>query len=99
MPLATILITSFEQRPFLMDAIMSATNQTVENLEIILVTKFDAKSILSQSLTKDLRYFEVKDAKTKGALIKYGLKRARTDIIMFLDDDDVFYPDKAEYII
>ncbi|MEM3873049.1 MAG: glycosyltransferase family A protein [Nitrososphaeria archaeon] len=80
MPLSTILITSFEQRPFLMDAIMSATNQTIENLKIILVTKFDAKSILLQSLTKDLRYFEVKDAKNKSPLIEYGLKRARTDI-------------------
>ena len=94
----SVIITAYNRKKFLMDAINSVLNQTLNRskYEIILVKNFD-----DENIDEIVHRNEIKCINMNGTIGKYlyaGLSRAEGQIISFLDDDDMFFKNKLEVV-
>ncbi len=99
LPYISVIITAYNRKEFLLNAIKSAVNQTLDKkyYEIIVVKNFEDKTIddfingnkiiniLSNNIGGNSKYIE-------------GLEIAKGNIISFLDDDDSFLSNKLEFV-
>lgn len=97
-PLVTCIIPSKNRPQLVVRAVASALGQTHENMEVIVIddsTNAETQKVLCE-LGTPIRY--IKNEKSKGAQYSrnVGLHEAKGDIITFLDDDDVWMPEKIE---
>lgn len=98
-PNVSVVITAYNRREFLLEAVRSAMNQTLreEYYEIIVVKNFyDAEidEFLAESHITPI-------FSTKENLVEFtieGIQAASGDIIMFLDDDDRFLLGKLKTV-
>ena len=96
----TVIVTSFNRRQFLLRALNSVLIQSLERSKYdIIVTKnfYDEKidSILSKNNVKSLIFEGI----GIGPRIIDSLSEVKTDIVCFLEDDDIFEPDKLKIIL
>lgn len=97
-PRISVIITAFNRRKYLKNAIDSVLNQTLDSAmyEIIIVTNFEV------DLQIDKKHFSsiiiCNTEKERLNLMIYGIKAAKGDYLCFLDDDDLFNKDKLELI-
>ncbi len=97
-PLVTCIIPSKNRPQLVTRAVTSALNQTHKSMEVIVIDdSTDAKTqkALCESGTP-IRY--IKNEISKGAPYSrnVGLHEAKGEIVTFLDDDDVWMPNKIE---
>jgi glycosyltransferase involved in cell wall biosynthesis len=95
-PTISVVIPTKDRAEKLVDAVESAFNQTIEILEIIVVddaSETDPRPLLS-SFGEKLRYEKL--ARNSGANVarNRGIELARGTLVAFLDDDDIWLPDK-----
>ncbi len=101
-PLVTVIITTYKRPGAIGKAINSVRGQTYKNLEIIVVDdnmfgSFDhleTEKICTQY--PEVQY--VKNAKNLGGGLSRnaGIEQASGEYIAFLDDDDIYNPDKVK---
>jgi len=96
-PSFSIIITAFNRKEFLSAAIRSCLEQTFprDKFEIILVKNFVDPTI--DSLARDnncILYSNI--GGTIGEQLQVGIEASSADIICFLDDDDLFLPNKLD---
>ncbi|MEM0134946.1 MAG: glycosyltransferase family 2 protein [Thermoplasmatales archaeon] len=93
----SIIVTAHNRKKFLNDAVKSVLRQTISRdyYEIILVKNF-VDDVIDSELKVDNFNVVVSDAETVGAKISVALDLAKGDVIVFLEDDDVFEPTKLE---
>lgn len=99
MPIVSAVITTHNRFEPLEKAIQSVLTQTFEDIECIVVD--DASSDLTQERYKNdprIIYIRIEPQDSKGAnhARNTGIKRAQGRYIAFLDDDDVWLPQKIE---
>ncbi|MEE8429196.1 MAG: PIG-L family deacetylase [Gammaproteobacteria bacterium] len=92
-PLVSVIMRSID-RPQLEEALHSVDLQTYPNIEVIVV---NAKGHGHSQIGKKGRRFTVRvagggEALPRSRAANIGLEKARGDYIIFLDDDDMFYP-------
>jgi len=98
-PFISVIITAHNRREFLLEAVNSALNQTLpkDEYEIIVVKNFE-----DERIDKFLEEHNVKNIVTKeepiGADIVKGVEESRGEVISFLDDDDLWLPQKLEIV-
>ena len=101
MPLVSVIIPYFNKKNYIKDAVNSVLNQTFKNLEIIII--YDDENLIDYYyLTdefknkKNIKIF--KNIKNIGAGLSrnFGIKKAKGEIIAFLDSDDLWLPTKLE---
>lgn len=101
----SVIIPTYKRSEFLERAIDSVLNQSYSNIEVIIVDDNDPSSNYRYDTEKKmLRYQEnskVKYTKNNnnlgGALSRNeGIFKASGDFITFLDDDDIYLPDKIK---
>lgn len=102
-PLVSVLIPTYNRANYLEIALQSALDQTYQNIEIIICddsTNDDSKRMLISYLKMhpQIHYYN-----NGGNLGEYGLNNfkkciqfASGEYINFLNDDDIFYPEKIE---
>lgn len=104
-PLVSVIITTYKGNNNLLRAINSVFAQTYKNIEIIVVDDNDPNSdsrkwteINLEKYLYDKRFKYIKHEKNKNgsAARNTGIKNSRGYFISFLDDDDIFLPDKIE---
>lgn len=105
-PLISIIIPTFNRSERLSQAVESALKQTYKNIEVIIVNDNVADSEQDRATEKVADAYCEKDIRTRSIHTdgKVGGGRARNiacrhacgDYLAFLDDDDVFLPDKIE---
>lgn len=104
-PLVSIIIATYRREEGLRNAIASALNQTYENIEIIIVDD-NADITWNEKVGKILLEFTnnesviyIKNAGNKGSAESrnIGLQYAKGEYITFLDDDDLYMPDKVKH--
>jgi hypothetical protein len=101
-PLLSVVIPAFNVAPYISEAVCSALDQTLRNIEVIVVDdgSTDATSkILDQirSARDDSRLRIIKqDNGGLSAARNTGIRNARGSFIGFLDADDIWAPEKAE---
>jgi len=97
--LITVIITAYNRKEFLEDAIKSAINQTLPRkyYEIIVVKNFFDKKIDEIIPNNNIKSIFC-DSPNQGEHLAAALKEANGNILSFLDDDDMFTKDKLEIV-
>lgn len=95
----TVLVTAFNRKQFLPEALCSVINQTLDpsEYEVIVVKNF--ADGLSDRIIKENGFKEIicNDPRV-GIHYMLALREASGEVICPLDDDDLFHPNKLEYI-
>jgi glycosyltransferase involved in cell wall biosynthesis len=96
----SIIITSYNYEKFLKDAIESALNQTYPGSEVIIVDDGStdrSREIIASYGKKVIPV--LKENGGQGSAFNAGFRASRGDIIIFLDSDDMLFPDSVEQIV
>jgi len=99
MPFISVIVTAYKRRQYLYNALLSVRAQTLpkDKYEVIVVKDFEDPQ--ADSLIKEMGWRSVySDEEYQGRMYLNGLKEADGDVIAFLDDDDIYVPDKLEYV-
>ena len=99
MKLISVIIPTFNRVDLLKNAINSVLTQTYSNIEIIVID--DNSNDKTESLIKNLNDNRINYIKNKENLKaplcrNIGINISRGEFIAFLDDDDIWYPNKLE---
>ena len=99
LPYISVIITAYNRKNFLLRAIKSVVNQTLdkEHYEIIVIKNFTDDIIDSYIQNKKIRGI-VSDLESLNGKLFEALNIARGTIISFLDDDDLFCENKLNIV-
>ena len=97
-PILSVIVTAYNRKEFLLEALQSAVNQTLprDSYEIICIKNFN-----DQKIDKYLKDNSIISIVRRGALGEYlylAAKKAKGEILVFLDDDDLISKDKLEQV-
>jgi glycosyltransferase involved in cell wall biosynthesis len=101
----SVIIPTYKRSEFLQRAINSVLNQTYLNIEIIVVDDNDLDSIYRHETEKKMLEYDnnrkviyVKNEKNLGGALarNQGIYKASGEYVTFLDDDDIYLPNKIE---
>ncbi|MBK5276977.1 MAG: glycosyltransferase family 2 protein [Desulfuromonadales bacterium] len=99
MPLVSVIITCFNIRDYISDAIRSVQAQSYDNLEILVVddgSTDGTHDVLASCLLLDnIRYLKKENGGPSSAR-NLGITEAKGDFVAFLDGDDIWEPDKLK---
>ncbi|WP_171299517.1 glycosyltransferase family 2 protein [Enterococcus cecorum] len=105
-PIVSVIITTFKRSQSLSNAIESVLNQTYQNIELIIIDDNDTTSKEAKFVYNLVKEFKKKDDRIRyismihnsGACASRnrGISEAKGEFINFLDDDDIFFPNKIE---
>ncbi|MEM3265626.1 MAG: glycosyltransferase [Thermoplasmata archaeon] len=94
----SVIVTAYNRKEFLLDALKSVVNQTLDRkfYEIIVVKNFNDNEIDNYILENNIKEIDM-DGRID-LFFKAGILESHGNIISFLEDDDLFTKDKLEYI-
>lgn len=100
-PLCSVVIPAFNSEKFIECCVMSALNQTLKNIEVIVVDdcSIDSTADIVTRLSKiDPRVILIKNTANCGTAVSRnaGVSAASSEWIAFLDADDIWFPYKLE---
>jgi glycosyltransferase involved in cell wall biosynthesis len=99
-PVVSIIIMNYNYARFLPVAIESCLSQTYPKVEIIVVddgSTDDSQAIISSFGDKIIHVFKSNGG--QASALNAGFEASDGDIICLLDADDVFLPEKVEYVV
>jgi glycosyltransferase involved in cell wall biosynthesis len=100
LPLVSVCTPTFNRRPFIQNMFTCFRNQTYpkHRIEWIIVDDGTDKirDLIESSNIPQIRYFEVNDKMTLGAKRNYMHSFVRGSIIVYMDDDDYYPPERIE---
>jgi len=99
MPSATVIIPTHNRSAYLREAIDSVRRQTFSNWECLVVddgSTDDTQQVVSEVAAQDprIRYLYQERSGCPSRVRNSGLDAAQSPLLAFLDDDDIWYPDK-----
>ncbi|HXS72644.1 MAG TPA: glycosyltransferase [Rhodanobacteraceae bacterium] len=97
----SIIVRTYSgRRPLLQQAIVSCLHQTWRNLEILLIEDgCSGRSFADIGAWDDRIRYLPQPKKGRAAAGNAGMAAARGDYLMFLDDDDLLFPDHVEVLM
>jgi len=81
------------------EAIDSVLNQTFQDFELIIVDNYSSdntESVVKSYDDKRISYFKNQNNGVVGINRNYGIQKSRSEYIAFIDDDDLWLPEKLE---
>jgi len=100
LPLVSVCTPTFNRRPFIENMFNCFRNQTYpkHRIEWIIVDDGTDKirDLIEKSDIPQIRYFEVNEKMTLGAKRNYMHSYVRGSIIVYMDDDDYYPPERIE---
>ena len=94
----SVLVTCYNRRNYVIDALSSVSAQmTKVPFEVILVKNFWDEEIDSYCGAKSVKVI-YDESEIMGEMYLRGLQQCSGDLVVFLDDDDQFLPDKLEKV-
>ena len=101
--LISVIIPSYNRFQFLTNALDSVINQTYQNLEIIIINDGSSeKEYYESSFEERIKLIHLKENQTRlngfgpGSIRNFGINEAKGKYIAFLDDDDLWLPNKLD---
>ena len=98
-PFFTVVIPTYNRPDYLREAISSVLNQTFEHFEIIVVddnAEEPARPVVESFKDNRLHYCKNDHQKGGAGTRNAGIFRSKGEWIAFLDDDDLWLPEKLE---
>jgi glycosyltransferase involved in cell wall biosynthesis len=98
-PVVSVIIPTRNRHQLIKRAVMSALNQTFKSLEVLtIIDGKDPATVTELSQIKDRRLRTIELDKNIGAagVRNKGIELAKGEYIAFLDDDDIWLPQKIE---
>ena len=100
-PLATVVVTNFNESAFIADAIKSLQAQTFEDFAVLVVddaSTDDSLEVARANIGDDSRFQVLRHDDNRGlsAARNTGLAAVETPFVCFLDADDFFFPENLE---
>lgn len=94
-----MVVTAYNRREFVVDAIKSVLNQKIDRsyYEIILIKNFIDDSIDAFCSKNGIKVIIMEGS--IGEFYRKGVEESKGEVISFLDDDDIFVPDKISEVI
>jgi glycosyltransferase involved in cell wall biosynthesis len=95
----SVIILTYNRADRLTEAIESVLNQTFRDLELIIVDNYSSdntQSVVDSFHDERIRYFKNKNRGFLGINRNFGIEKAKGEYIAFLDDDDLWLPEKLE---
>ncbi len=95
----SIIIPTFNQANYIKRCLESISNQTIKNYEIIIIDKYskdNTKKIIEDFKSLPIKLFQIENQGIIANSRNYGIKKAKGDVIAFLDSDDYWKPNKLE---
>ena len=98
--LISVIIVAYNRKKYLVKALNSILNQGVgrDNYEIIVVKNFKDEKIDSFIESIDAKNIFTQEI-TLGAKLKIGIEASKGEVLTFLEDDDLFFVGKLEFLI
>jgi glycosyltransferase involved in cell wall biosynthesis len=96
-PLVSIIVNNFNYGRFIGEAIDSALAQTHPRCEVVVVddgSTDDSRAVIERYGSRVLPLFQANGG--QGAAMNAGFARARGEVVLFLDSDDVLEPQAVE---
>lgn len=99
--LVSVIIPTQNRDKFLFQAIDSVLNQSYRNIEIIVVDDHSLVPVYipDELLSSNVKLIRNERAKGGAGSRNIGIKFSTGDYICFLDDDDLYHPDKIKILI
>jgi len=104
-PVATVIIPTFDHGPTLLYSVGSALAQTVEDLEIFIIgdgVPAVTREIVAGLMSRDgrVRFFDHPKGPRHGEVYRHeALAEARGEIVCYLSDDDLWTPEHVETML
>ena len=98
-PFFSIILPTYNQSSFLKKSINSVLTQTFENWELIIIDNFsddETENIIKKYDDKRIKYFKFNNNKIIAKSRNFGIKKAVSDWISFIDSDDIWFKDKLK---
>lgn len=103
LPMVSICTPTFNRRPFINMMFQCFRNQTYpkSRMEWIIVDDGTDKiqDLVQASGIPQIRYFEIEDKMMLGAKRNFMHKHCRGSIIVYMDDDDYYPPDRVSHAV
>ena len=103
LPLVSICTPTFNRRPFINNIIQCYKNQTYPQVRMEWIIIDDGndkvKDLFQASDIRTLRYFEYPQKMPLGEKRNIMHSHARGDIIVYMDDDDYYPPERVEHAV
>jgi len=103
LPMVSICTPTFNRRPFINMMFQCFRNQTYpkSRIEWIIVDDGTDKiqDLVQASGIPQIRYFEIEDKMMLGAKRNFMHKHCRGSIIVYMDDDDYYPPDRVSHAV
>ena len=93
------IVLTYNRASILTTAIASILDQTFEDFELIVVDNYsgdNTESVVKSYNDKRIRYFKNQNNGFIGINRNYGIEKSSGEYIAFLDDDDLWLPEKLE---
>jgi GT2 family glycosyltransferase len=100
-PLVSVLMSTYNRRNFLPAAIASVREQSYANWELVLVNDGGRRvdDIVSRERDDRIRLVDLPEHKGKGYAVNRAFEASRGELLAYLDDDDIWYPDHLERLV
>ncbi|MDP3929995.1 MAG: glycosyltransferase family 2 protein [Bacteroidota bacterium] len=100
-PLVSIITPSFNQGNWLEETILSVLNQTYPNIEYIIIDggSTDNSKEIIEKYAHRLSYWQSKQDGGQADALNIGFKKAKGELIAYLNADDLLEPNAVEGII
>lgn len=98
-PFISVVIDGFKREEFIIEAFKSVINQTLckDEFELIVLRAFNNIELDRELAQNKAKIFDVKDM-TLGEAIAFAVENSTGEVICFLDDDDMFMPNKLSAV-
>jgi len=95
----SVIIPTYNRAHLLTQAIDSVLAQTFKDFELIVVDNYSSdntESVIKSYDDRRIRYFKNQNNGLVSVNRNYGIQKSRGEYIAFLDDDDLWLPEKLE---
>lgn len=98
-PLISVIILCHTRRDYVINAIKSVLHQSIDrdNYDVVLVKYFEDPELDEIAVRNGIHCITSRSERVGGQIIE-AVEYCRGEIVSFLDDDDIFLPNKLKYV-